>query len=424
MSTVICDYCGTIYDPKNGPCPICGGEQYEEPKEETVDKEPEAAPAAAEPEPTEAPETPEEAPAPVEVIEPIPEAEPVEEEPAVPQSLGDTKIVKVSEIAKAAQAEEPAAPEAPEAPAPSEPAEPAETAEPEEDAPAGCPEMPVFTEDLDITLEELDAPEEPEERPLPKAMQPAKKKKRSSKASRVICGILAILVVGFAMYIGYRFARPYIFPAAPSEATTVPTESAAPTTEPSKECTAILVEKNVSLTEAGQTLQLAVELTPVDTVDKLTFISDNPAVATVTEDGLVTAVNTGRANITITCGNVMASCAVDCEFAPVATESPTTEPVETRPANPTTHYLTFEDKVHLTGDVDEVTLSLSDDSDLHLRLRKDDANGKVLSVDWVVEKPELLEMDVNSFVPKAVGDTMVTGVYDGEEYHCLVHIVE
>lgn len=401
MEKIICDYCGTLYDPEDKCCPICGGTQVPEEKETVVEA---AAQELAQADVLDIPDEPEE-----ETVE-EPAEEPVEE-PVVPAvSLGDTRKIEREELSELArnQAKE-------EAPAAEEPAEEHQ----EEETVFGEVE-PTFTEALDITLEELNDYEENEERPLPKALRT---KKKSGRGSRIVCAILAILVVGFALYIGYRFAAPYILPAEPTE-TTLSSEPTTEATEPSKDCTAILVEKNVNLTEAGETLQLEVTLTPADTEDVVTYVSDNPNVATVTPDGLVTAVNAGRANITITCGNVITSCAVDCEFNPIPTEPPTTEPEpETRPANPTTHYLTLEDEIHLTGDVDEVTVKIGG-QEMHLRLRDKNENGKVLKVEWKVEDPEILEMDWNSIIPKKAGTTMITGEYGGETYHCVVHVEE
>jgi hypothetical protein len=63
----------------------------------------------------------------------------------------------------------------------------------------------------------------------------------------------------------------------------------------------------VSITEDDQsmkvddTLQLTTVVTPEDADNKnITWVSDNPDVATVSEDGLVTALKTGVANITVT----------------------------------------------------------------------------------------------------------------------------
>ena len=58
------------------------------------------------------------------------------------------------------------------------------------------------------------------------------------------------------------------------------------------------------------TVQLIANVTPDNTTDSVTWSSDNEAVATVNESGLVTAVSNGSATITVTAGNVSAACTV------------------------------------------------------------------------------------------------------------------
>src|SRR6056297_3042560 len=53
--------------------------------------------------------------------------------------------------------------------------------------------------------------------------------------------------------------------------------------------------------KVGDTLQLTAVVIPEDATNKaITWESDNPDVATISEDGLVTALSTGVANITVT----------------------------------------------------------------------------------------------------------------------------
>ena len=61
-----------------------------------------------------------------------------------------------------------------------------------------------------------------------------------------------------------------------------------------------ITEEDQSI-KVGNTLQLTVVVSPEDATNKdITWESDNPDVATVTEDGLVTALSSGVANITVT----------------------------------------------------------------------------------------------------------------------------
>ena len=61
-----------------------------------------------------------------------------------------------------------------------------------------------------------------------------------------------------------------------------------------------ITEEDQSI-KVEETLQLTVVVTPEDADNKaITWESDNPDVATVSEDGLVTALSKGVANITVT----------------------------------------------------------------------------------------------------------------------------
>lgn len=60
----------------------------------------------------------------------------------------------------------------------------------------------------------------------------------------------------------------------------------------------------------GATAQLSVELTPPDSTDAISYESDAPSIASVSESGLVTAVAQGSANITVSAGDQSAVCVV------------------------------------------------------------------------------------------------------------------
>lgn len=71
----------------------------------------------------------------------------------------------------------------------------------------------------------------------------------------------------------------------------------------------------LSFSSIGETQQLIATLTPSDTTDSITWESSDTSVATVSGVGLVTAVNNGSATITVTAGNVSATCSVLIEGA-------------------------------------------------------------------------------------------------------------
>lgn len=74
-------------------------------------------------------------------------------------------------------------------------------------------------------------------------------------------------------------------------------------------CTSITLDKTaLSFTDTGTQI-LTATVTPSDTTDEIVWSSNNTTVAKV-ENGVVTAVNSGSATITATCGTQSASCAV------------------------------------------------------------------------------------------------------------------
>ena len=89
-----------------------------------------------------------------------------------------------------------------------------------------------------------------------------------------------------------------------------PSETATPATQ-DLSCKEIRLDSSeIVLDQIGATAQLKPALVPVNTFDKCTYFTNNDAVATVTADGLVTAIGSGEAVITVTCGAVTEQCSV------------------------------------------------------------------------------------------------------------------
>lgn len=311
MSKLLCcENCGTMFDPQKGNCPICGGK-------------------------AEQPSTPE-----------APAAEPVMEEILAGLEFPEPDAGATSDPPAAP------APETPEAPADADPEPTPEEPAPETPAPAPAP-RPV-KRPQNAPRGGSGSPERQRPRPSPSSSGPAdperpprrkktKKKGTITTRDKVVCLILAALVIFFALFILYRFLRPHM---GNTGETTPSTENTAPSTQPDLRCTSVLVEKTVTLTEIGQSQKLEITVSPADTTDTLNFVSDAPQVATVSADGVVTAVAAGQANITVTCGNVMAVCTIKCDFAPDETTAPT------EPSTPTTPPETTEPTIALPSELE------------------------------------------------------------------------
>lgn len=83
-----------------------------------------------------------------------------------------------------------------------------------------------------------------------------------------------------------------------------------------KPATGITLDKTSTKIYTGSDETLTATLTPADTTDTVTWESNNPGVASVDNDGKVTAVAPGTAKITAKAGSVSASCTVTVENAP------------------------------------------------------------------------------------------------------------
>ena len=83
--------------------------------------------------------------------------------------------------------------------------------------------------------------------------------------------------------------------------------------------TSISLDPNLLLLTKGSVAVLTATVSPDDATDKtVQWSSDNPSVATVDQNGRVTAVNAGDAVITASAGGFSASCSVYCMIIPVS----------------------------------------------------------------------------------------------------------
>ena len=83
--------------------------------------------------------------------------------------------------------------------------------------------------------------------------------------------------------------------------------------------TSIRLSSIILTLEKGQFAVLTATVSPEDALDKcVQWNSDNPSVASVDQNGKVTAINDGRAKITASAGGFTASCSVICVSIPVS----------------------------------------------------------------------------------------------------------
>ena len=159
------------------------------------------------------------------------------------------------------------------------------------------------------------------------------KKERSDKPLLIVIALLLIAIVLVSVYIAQWFiwGSGNAFLTNRGQRPAATTAPAVTTAAPSVPCAGILVDTPViALDVEGQTQKLELTVMPEDTTDELTFASSDEAVVQVSADGTLTAVGSGQAEITITCGAVVRSCSVVCWFGEeTAAPTETTVPPET-----------------------------------------------------------------------------------------------
>lgn len=99
-------------------------------------------------------------------------------------------------------------------------------------------------------------------------------------------------------------------------------------------CTSLtLSQTDIVLDEAGGHVFLTAVSRPADCTDEITYASSDETVVTINENGQVTAIGPGEADIIVTCGSITERCSVTCDFE--AAEPDDTDPGTTTDPNTT-----------------------------------------------------------------------------------------
>lgn len=249
------------------------------------------------------------------------------------------------------------------------------------------------------------------------------------KANTVVVAILVIvimLLLAAAGFIFFRFFLPNLTGADDHTAATVATEPAETeteaTTEPTIPCQSIALTGGMAeLTKEGQYWLLNVKVMPEDTTDELTYTSGDESIATVTEDGRITAVGEGETTVYITCGKQQINCPVIVKYVE-ETEPPTEATEET--VDPTAETVAEETVPAETAPLDvvlklkksDITLNVGYGYQIELDCELDPSQ-----VQWGVEHSYIATVDEKGFV-KAVGygTTAVIVKYGDQEVQCII----
>lgn len=252
----------------------------------------------------------------------------------------------------------------------------------------------------------------------------------------ILLTVLIVALLGVAAFIFVRYFLPNMDKeeTVPTTVAVQETETAAPTTEPTVPC------ENMAMTNAGiaelsaegQQFLLHIKALPENTTDKIIYTSGDESIATVTEDGKITAVSEGETIIYISCGIQRIECPVIVKYVE-ETVPPTTE-VEEEDLTETTENNEEDEEVEETSENKEdsglknVTLKLKK-SDIQLgvyysfRLELDcDLDPE--EVTWSSEHPHIAKVDeTGSVTAVKAGTTSITAKYGDQEVKCMVRCI-
>lgn len=311
----------------------------------------------------------------------------------------------------------------------------------EEESPAPERKKRIFNYD------EVNPQEEPEEEEEFEEEYYEESEEEEPEHNTAVVVILVIVIALLLMAVGFLFFR-FLLPNMVEQdepapiVTTAPLETEAPvtepeeTTEPTIPCTDLSIPGGkVELGQKGQYWLMNVQVFPQNTTDTVTFSSEDESVATVDEDGRVTAVAEGKTVIHIVCGNVKLKCSVTVDFSkdnqPTEEESVPTLSVEgteeaTEPEKETEEEAT-------EGTTEETKAEAP--SDAVLKLKKTDITMSVryssyqmeLDCDIPMEDIDWMTMDSSKAIvidglitATGPGTTTIKAMYKGQVAECIV----
>jgi len=258
----------------------------------------------------------------------------------------------------------------------------------------------------------------PERQPAPQRRTPRERTRReqpenNNKGLIAVVAILLVAIIVVVVYIGVTVFLSDLGGKPNTDGTQAPSssETGAPDGNETVPCTEIkLSALTVEFQNETDKLLLAPEVTPADTTDKLTFFSENPAVATVDQNGLILPVAHGKTVITVTCGNVTAQCEVICSFGEPEPTDPPTEPIPTAPAGFVLTLNTYKGSGEIT---------ISEYGASH-QLFKEKDGVKPSDILWTSSDPSIATVENGKVVGVDRGKCTITAKIGDQVAECLV----
>ena len=270
--------------------------------------------------------------------------------------------------------------------------------------------------------------EEPEEEENP--YDEEEEEEETPRHNTFVVILLTILIAGLLLAAGFIFFR-YFLPNMGGNEAAVSTEAqqieetAGIATEPTIPCEALsLVSGGVAELDVGGQFLLHVIATPENTTDKIIYTSADENIATVTEDGKITAVSEGETIIYISCGMHSFECKVVVQTV-IETEPPTTEAPVAETVAETAAEAPTETEAPEPSIKSGVTLKLKK-TDIMLGVYYQfqlllDCDLEQNEVEWSSEHPHIATVDENGVVTAVKsGTTAITAKYGDQEVQCIV----
>lgn len=251
------------------------------------------------------------------------------------------------------------------------------------------------------------------------APEPAEQsQKASSNRGLVIAALVLLLAIIAAMaFIVLRYFDPFGGDGKKqTDSISTTTTSPEQTQLENIPCTALQLSSSVVEFEAAnEAWLLNVTLTPADTTDQIIYESSDETIATVSEKGRITAMGSGQAVITITCGEQEAKCRVVCNFAGETTAEQTDPPETTAPKD-------VDDPV--SGDK-ELKLNRED-----ITMSKKGETWQLYSgslglnqITWTSDDETIATIEGGKVIAVGPGVTKVYGEYNGTKVSCIIRCV-
>lgn len=266
--------------------------------------------------------------------------------------------------------------------------------------------------------------------PKPKAQEAAQPARRApqprqeddsvtvNKGLIVVVIILLLAIIAVTAYICVKFILPGgETPSKPNKDNRPGTTTVAPQpsdpTEARIPCESLTLSgSTIEFTNAGDSWLLSAEKDPVDSTDEIVFSSSDEAVATVSQTGLITAVNYGQAVITVTCGDATAQCTVVCSFG--------TPPETTQPTEPVDPNFTFEFNTRWIDEDSGKYDTTIDGAGKTWRAYKNNLSVDPADITWTVDDPSICTIENGIVTAVARGKTEIHAQYGGKTYTCIV----